>query len=344
MELPPSSRILFGTVQSSHQDLVNSRRQRLVLAVGDSFECPKLSARQITDDTMRADSLERSRRASSLRLSAVCHGQHPFGMPPWLWTSIRRDIKNFQMRDYETRNFGQNLIGLKNHHLLNAQFRDFEELSAAAAEWDLDFVQLDAGPARTSLTQVSTPALLIQRFRFGRTYFQRGASPLGMQTIGLVEPRASDVRMFGGDLTDSDIALFRPGGDFESVSPPNFGCLAISIDETLLEETFESLEFRRGSCNAASEMALIKVAPSILQRLRYSVTRVLDQLEANPDSLAQSELTDEFTFQLAIDLTLAIQLLLGHVIGERVQAIRIQPEQRGKQRAGAHAVVVCPVG
>jgi AraC family ethanolamine operon transcriptional activator len=211
------------------------------------------------------------------------------------------------MRDYETRNFGQNLIGLKNHHLLNAQFRDFEELSAAAAEWDLDFVQLDAGPARTSLTQVSTPALLIQRFRFGRTYFQRGASPLGMQTIGLVEPRASDVRMFGGDLTDSDIALFRPGGDFESVSPPNFGCLAISIDETLLEETFESLEFRRGSCNAASEMALIKVAPSILQRLRYSVTRVLDQLEENPGSLAQSELTDEFTFQLAIDLTLAIR-------------------------------------
>ncbi|MBW1885032.1 MAG: hypothetical protein JRJ58_15980, partial [Deltaproteobacteria bacterium] len=113
------------------------------------------------------------------------------------------------MHDSESTEFGLTLEKVGNRELLRGQFRDFDELSAAAAGWDLDFVQLDVGQAPSALTQVVAPGVSIQRFRFGRTYFQRGASSPTMCTFGLAEPGTHQVSMFGGELTASDLALFR---------------------------------------------------------------------------------------------------------------------------------------
>ena len=97
-------------------------------------------------------------------------------MPAFWWIPIEQDIKNFRMHDREANRFGLAIERAGNQELVTGQFRDLEELSAAATAWDFDFVQLDAGPAPAALTQVSAPEILIQRFRFGRTYIQRGAS------------------------------------------------------------------------------------------------------------------------------------------------------------------------
>ncbi len=211
------------------------------------------------------------------------------------------------MRYRNAKKFGLAIERVGNQELLSGQFRDFDELSAATTAWDLDFVQLDAGPAPTALTQVSTPDLLIQRFRFGRTYFQRGASSPNMRTFGFAGTGAHDVRMFGDDLTASDLALFRPGGDFESVSQPGFACLAISIDAARLDEAFAAIEMRCPSGWQAGECGLLRVDPKILQRMRSRGTQILDALEADPGVLGQSELLEELTFHLPIDLALAIQ-------------------------------------
>ncbi len=211
------------------------------------------------------------------------------------------------MRDRKAKEFGLAIERVGDQELLSGQFRDFDELSAATRAWDLDFVQLDAGPAPAALTQVSTPDLLIQRFRFGRTYFQRGASSPSMRTFGFAGPGAHDVRMFGGDLTASDLALFRTGGDFESVSQPGFACLAISIDAARLDEAFAAIEMSCPSDWQAAECGLLRVDPKILQRMRSRGTQILDALDANPGVLGQSELLEELTFHLPIDLALAIQ-------------------------------------
>jgi AraC family ethanolamine operon transcriptional activator len=113
--------------------------------------------------------------------------------------------------------------------------------------------------------------------------------------------------MFGGDLTTSDLALFRTGGEFESVSPPGFGCVAISVDPDLLEKAFAAIETPRRSSPPSAESGLLKVDAEILQRLRRRAMRTLDTLDADSGALGQSELSEELTFQLPIDLALAIQ-------------------------------------
>ena len=84
--------------------------------------------------------------------------------------------------------------GVRTPPLLNARFRDFDELSAAATGWDLDFLQLDTGRGPAALTQVSVPGILLQRFSFSRAYLQRGGSPSRMRTFGLLDPARCDGR------------------------------------------------------------------------------------------------------------------------------------------------------
>jgi AraC family ethanolamine operon transcriptional activator len=225
-----------------------------------------------------------------------------------------QDIKDFQMHDHEATKFGLAIEKVGDRELLNGRFRDFDELSAAAADWDLDFVQLDAGPSPSALTQVSAPSLLVQRFRFGRTYLQRGSSSPTMRTFGFVEPDVQDVSMFGENLTAADLALFRTGGEFESVSQPGFACLAISIDAARLDESFAAIDMPRQSGRpAVAESGLLKVDPTILQRMRRRATQILDALDADPGALGRSDLLEELTFQLPIDLALAIQSADGAV-------------------------------
>ncbi len=190
---------------------------------------------------------------------------------------------------------------------LSRRFGDFEELSATVASWDFDFLQLDAGLAPAALTQLSVPGLLIQRFRFGRTYLQRGSSPRNMRTVGLREPDAQSVRMFGADLMESDLACFQAGGEFESVSRPGFGCLAISIDEAQLDAAFEAADLPPRGDRSPAGSGLLRADPTKLMRLRHRAKLLLDAFEANPGALGDAELLEELAFQLSIDLALAIQ-------------------------------------
>lgn len=210
------------------------------------------------------------------------------------------------MHDPHPKTFGLAIENVGDHELLNGRFRDFDELSAAVSDWDFDFVQLDAGPSPSVLTQIATPSLLIHRFSFGRTYIQRGASSPTMRTFGFPVPGTPDIRMFGDNLSDSDLARFRTGGEFEAVSPAGFGCVTISIDEARLDECFAAIDAPRLSGHPADESGIMRLDPKIVLRMRCHATQILDELEATSDALAQSELLEDLTFQLPIDLALAI--------------------------------------
>ena len=211
------------------------------------------------------------------------------------------------MSDSESTEFGLTSEKVGNVERLTGRFRDLDELSAAAADWDLDFVQLEAGSSPSDLTQVLTPGLAIQRFRFGRSYLQRGASSPTMRTFGFLAPDVQNVRMFGKDLTASDMAIFRTGGEFESLSPPGFEGLSISIDAALLEESFEAVGMSLDSDCTAVGSGLLRGDPGILQRVRRRATLILDEMDDRRDVPARSELLEELNFQLPIDLALAIQ-------------------------------------
>jgi hypothetical protein len=185
---------------------------------------------------------------------------------------------------------------------MRGRFRDIEELTAAVAKWDLDFVQLDAGLAPTDLAQVRAPSLLIQRFRFGAACLQRGASPSGMRTFGLREPEARGARMFGSVLSSSDLTVFQAGGDFEGMSQPDFACLSVSIDETLFEEALEAVNAYRLDDLSETGPRVVSVAPKLAGRMRCRAKQLLDVVEASPSALARSECVEDEAFELAIEL------------------------------------------
>lgn len=235
------------------------------------------------------------------------------------------------MHDSESREFGLTFEKVGNQELLSGHFRDFDELSAAATGWDLDFVQLDAGAAPSALTQVIASGVSIQRFRFGRTYFQRGASSPSMCTFGLAETGRQEVSMYGGELTASDLALFRMGGEFESVSPPEFACVAVSVQPDLLEEAFAAIEMPWRKSPEAVESGALRVDPKILQRLRLNVLQILDSLDADSEALSRSNLSEELTFQLPIDVALAIQ---------SAEAVPRRSDSRARDRAFRRALSI----
>ena len=157
----------------------------------------------------------------------------------------------------------------------------------------------------------STPDLLVQRFRFSRTYFQRGASPKGMRTFGLVDAAGHEVSMFGESLGDSDLALFRQNGEFDSVSQPGFGCIAISIADECLEGAFEASETVPECSGPLGGANLLGTAPAALARLRQRAIAILQRLEARACDRACSEILEELTFELPAELVSAIHSANG---------------------------------
>jgi AraC family ethanolamine operon transcriptional activator len=99
------------------------------------------------------------------------------------------------------------------------------------------------------------------------------------------------------------LAMRRTGFGF---SAGNFASLAISIDEARLDDAFTAANLPRASGNPPAESALLPVDPTILQRLRRRATHLLDLLETSPAALGRSSLVEELTFELPIDLALAI--------------------------------------
>jgi len=79
----------------------------------------------------------------------------------------QQDIKNFQMSNHEPKEPSLAVERCGSQELLSGQFRDFDEFSAAAADWDLDFVQLDAGPAQSADGSPGSQILMFAILRFG---------------------------------------------------------------------------------------------------------------------------------------------------------------------------------
>lgn len=228
-------------------------------------------------------------------------------MPAFLRNPAEQDIKNLKMHDRAKSESGMAVERVGALELLTGRFGDFDELSAEARGWDLDLVQLEPGSGTPGLTQLLAPDLSIQRFRFGRSCHQRGASPPNMRTFGVEANETPTSRLFGRELAGSDLAVFRTGGEFEAVSQAEVACLAISIDTARLDEAFEAVGMPRQPGLAADESGLLTVDLEVLRRVRRAAAQILDAVESSVGTMGRSERLNELTSQLPIDLALAIQ-------------------------------------
>ena len=69
---------------------------------------------------------------------------------------------------------------------LRRQFSDFEAYCESARHWDLDYNQLDCGDFSSERLMFGSAATIFSHTKLGRRMLQRGATPRGLITFGIL--------------------------------------------------------------------------------------------------------------------------------------------------------------
>ena len=69
--------------------------------------------------------------------------------------------------------------------LIRGKFTDSDQWSAAIADWNLQFRQIECGPLEAVVDRAMYPNLAIQRVQLSRRFHQCGFAPDGVLTFGI---------------------------------------------------------------------------------------------------------------------------------------------------------------
>ena len=181
---------------------------------------------------------------------------------------------------------------------VSGSFDEFEDLSEAIAPWGLEFQQLDRGPTRAELVQISEPGAVLQRARFNRRYDQHGECPPATRTFGFIEPGVRNVQWCGSDLTNGELALFDSSGAFEASSRPGFGCITLSLSEDRLSDSAEILGMPEILDRLDRSAQRYQVVPAALLAFGKQINSALGALETSPGTLGSPDLDEMLGFEL----------------------------------------------
>ncbi len=159
-------------------------------------------------------------------------------------------------------------------------FSSFEHFAEAAGEWDLEWRQLDHGRLEATFFQVASAGAAISRVAFNRRFAQRGSSPSGMLTFGLIGRAVGEIGWCRQIVSTEDLLLFSPGGDNESVSKPGFRGSQLTYSEEHLERVAADLElplnlgrYREGGIAFQIDPAAAEDLRRRLRRFELAVTK-----------------------------------------------------------------------
>ena len=101
-------------------------------------------------------------------------------------------------------------------------FSSVDQLAEETAGWDLDWRQLDRGPLDAPHVLIMSPDAFFTGFSFNRRFLQRGHSPPGRLTFGLLGESVGEIEWCRASADNRHLLIFNSGGDYESVSQPGF--------------------------------------------------------------------------------------------------------------------------
>jgi AraC-like DNA-binding protein len=159
----------------------------------------------------------------------------------------------------------------------------FEEYAEATSGWGLDWRQLDRGRFRTRLLQVATPSMLVSRFRSNRKFLQRGMSPSGMRTFGIVDVDSSPVDWNGREGSKDRIEVFPTSDTYECVSHPEFHANGVSITEDCIRSVAEVLGLPNPLERLPDGPCFVEADPLRMQTLRRRLSGLYSAVAAHAD-------------------------------------------------------------
>jgi AraC family ethanolamine operon transcriptional activator len=157
-------------------------------------------------------------------------------------------------------------------------FYDFDLFIETIHDWQLDFCQLDKGFTECNLFQSVNERVIVCYFRANRSIKQVGAPPEGMWTFSLLTP-SSPIWVWGGhEVSSGTMVVYRPGADFDCISPPGFEVFTVSAlpetigslcDELEIPHLFKELKLRNiVRCPSDKFANLLSKTSRFIQRVR----------------------------------------------------------------------------
>jgi len=192
-------------------------------------------------------------------------------------------------------------------HVAHLDCNSLEEYAEASSGWGLDWRQLDRGRFRTRLLQVATPSMLLSRFRSNRKLHQRGMSPSGLRTFGIVSVDSSPVDWSGREGSKDRIEVFPTSDTYECVSHPGFHANGVSISEDCIRSVAEVLGLPNPLERLSEGPCFVESDPLRMQTLWQSLNGLYSAVAADAEvSLSEAACSDmEFEIHSALVAALA---------------------------------------
>lgn len=192
--------------------------------------------------------------------------------------------------------------------LVNRQFNDFDEFSESIHGWGVDFHQLESGRSQTELIQFGSPRLMVARFQMDKPFCQKGSTPPGMLSLGLIEPGAGKVLTTEGTLTDNEMWCFSADREFACTSQSDFRAYGLSIQESFLDEVMDLCELSNAQSPVGSNQVVRSRQRIDLDLLRNHLIMISHNIRNGEAALNSQQQTHE----LELDLTRQVlQVLSG---------------------------------
>jgi AraC family ethanolamine operon transcriptional activator len=126
--------------------------------------------------------------------------------------------------------------------LLHRHFDDFDDYCVNARNWDLDYRQIESGHFSGELLMAGNGTALLTRAKLGRKMIQKGATPRGMITIGILADPGISLYWRNIDISGDVLFVFPENGELDSISQDDFDVFAISMAEEKLNQSCNLLE------------------------------------------------------------------------------------------------------
>ena len=169
-------------------------------------------------------------------------------------------------------------------HAAQLRFGSFDDFSEATRGWDLDWRQLDRGRLKAELLHVASPDASIFRVAFNRSFLQRGGSPEGMLTFGLLGESVDEIGWYRGKAAADNLLVFDSGGEYESVSLPDFDAHTLSFSEEHLDRVAAHLDlpvilspYRQGGYALHTDPAAVRNLRFRLEGLGRAAARATEK-------------------------------------------------------------------
>ena len=209
---------------------------------------------------------------------------------------------------------------------LHQKFHDFEAYRENARNWDLDYYQLDRGDFSSELLMFGNTTTLFTRARLGRRLLQKGASPSGLITFGLLADPDISIHWRNLDVNGDKLLIFPPGGELHSISQPDFDVFTLSLSEETLNRTCHSLElpdFRK----LVDGNEVFNCHPKSMLLLRKWLHKTALGLASSPPAADRSkriqQLEEELARRLISTLTESMGPVYQPVMRKRDRALKI---------------------